>query len=120
MNDVINRRSLLLAALITVMGILPKNSDATIVEFQTVMGTFEVNLYDNATPATVANFLTYLNSGAYTNAVYHRSVPGFVVQGGGFAYNGALPLDVIPANPSVSNEPVYSNVRGTISMAKVP
>ena len=119
MNDARNRRSLLLAALISIVAMFPRNSDATIVEFQTVMGSFEVNLYDNATPDTVANFLAYLNSGAYTNAVYHRSVPGFVVQGGGFAYNGALPLDGIPANPSVANEPVYSNVRGTISMAKL-
>jgi len=119
MNDVKNRSGLLLAALISITAIFPQDSDATIVEFQTVMGSFEVNLYDNATPDTVANFLAYLNSAAYTNTVYHRSIPGFVVQGGGFAYNGALPLDVIASNPSVSNEPVYSNVRGTISMAKL-
>ena len=74
------RRSLLLAALISIAAILPRISGATIVEFQTVMGNFEVNLYDNATPATVTNFLDYMNNGAYTNAVYHRSVPGFVVR----------------------------------------
>lgn len=114
MNHVNNRPSLLLAALISIAAILPRNSDATIVEFQTVMGNFEVNLYDNATPETVANFLDYVNNGAFTDAVYHRALPGFVVQGGGFAYNGTLPLDSIPTNPSPVNEPEFSNVRGSI------
>ena len=82
------------------------------------MGPFEVNLYDNATPETVANFLDYVNNGAFTTAIYHRSIPNFVVQGGGFTYNGALPLVAVPSNPSPTNEPEFSNVRGTISMAK--
>lgn len=92
---------------------------ATVVEFQTVMGNFEVNLYDNATPATVANFLDYVNNGAYTNAIFHRSVAGFVIQGGGFAYDPAQTIVEIPANPAVTNEPEFANVRGTIAMAKI-
>ncbi len=93
MNPGINRRSLLLAALLSGTAICPGISSATIVEFQTVIGHFEVNLYDNATPATVANFLDYVNNGAYTNSVYHRSVPGFVVQGGGFTFDMTVPPD---------------------------
>ena len=120
MNDRISARSLFLAALISVAFLAPKNSDATVVEFQTVMGTFEVNLYDNATPETVANFLAYLNSGAYSNSIIHRSAAGFVIQGGGFTFDMDLPLDEIPANPAVVNEPVYANIRGTIAMAKRP
>ncbi len=54
MNPGINCRSLLLAALLSGTAIFPGISSATIVEFQTVMGNFEVNLYDNDTPATVA------------------------------------------------------------------
>ena len=119
MNPGINRHSLLLAALISGTAIYPGISSATVVEFQTVMGNFEVNLYDNDTPATVANFLDYLNNGAYTNSVYHRSAPGFVVQGGGFTFDMGLPLDTIPTNPAVTNEPEFSNVRGTIAMAKL-
>jgi peptidyl-prolyl cis-trans isomerase A (cyclophilin A) len=92
---------------------------ATIVEFQTSEGTFQVNLYDNGTPETVANFLEYVNNGAYTNAVIHRSVPGFVIQGGGFTFDMATPLDPIPTNPAVVNEPEFANVRGTIAMAKL-
>ena len=94
-------------------------SNATIVEFQTVLGNFEVNLYDNATPETVANFLNYVNNGRYSNSIFHRSVTGFVVQGGGFTFDVALPLNDIPTFPAVVNEPVYANVRGTIAMAKL-
>ncbi len=92
---------------------------ATTVQFQTVMGDFTVNLYDKATPKTVENFLAYVKSGAYTNSVIHRSVPGFVVQGGGYKYNTKFPLIDIPQNAPVINEPVYSNQRGTIAMAKL-
>lgn len=108
-----------LAALLFIAANSPHLASATVVEFQTVMGDFEVNLYDNATPQTVTNFLNYVNNGAYTNSVIHRSVPGFVVQGGGFVYDLALPLDLVPENAPVINEPVYANVRGTIAMAKL-
>jgi peptidyl-prolyl cis-trans isomerase A (cyclophilin A) len=119
MNDRICLRSMSLAVLLSIATIVPNTSDATIVEFQTVMGTFEVNLYDNATPATVANFLDYLNNGDYSSSVIHRSMPGFIVQGGGFTFNMNLPLNSISVGPAVSNEPDFSNVRGTIAMAKV-
>lgn len=102
------------------IGLLASQSAlATKVQFQTVLGDFEVNLYDKTTPKTVENFLAYVNSGAYTNAIFHRSVAGFVVQGGGFKYSGSLPLTAITQNAAVINEPVYSNKRGTIAMAKV-
>ncbi len=94
-------------------------ASATIVRFQTSLGSFDVNLYDQGTPATVANFLSYLNAGAYNNMFMHRSVGGFVVQGGGWAYQGPGTVVAIAANAPVANEPVYSNVRGTIAMAKV-
>lgn len=94
-------------------------AQATVVEFQTVLGSFSVNLFDETTPATVANFLDYVNNGAYTDSIVHRSVPGFVIQGGGFTYDGTLPLGDVPANAAVANEPELSNVRGTIAMAKI-
>lgn len=94
-------------------------ASATTVQFQTVMGDFEVNLFDKTTPKTVENFLAYVKADAYKNTIVHRLVPGFVVQGGGYRYNGKLPLISIPQNPKVINEPVYSNLRGTIAMAKL-
>ncbi|MFO1387749.1 peptidylprolyl isomerase [Cellvibrio sp.] len=92
---------------------------ATIVQFQTVMGDFQVNLYDKNTPKTVENFLAYVKAGAYSNTVIHRAIPGFIVQGGGFKYDTKFPLVDVVQNAAVINEPVYANKRGTIAMAKV-
>ena len=92
---------------------------ATVVEIRTNMGNIQVNLFDQTSPETVANFLDYVNSGAYANNVVHRSVPDFVVQMGGFQYNGSFPPDAVPTGTSVVNEPELSNLRGTIAMAKL-
>lgn len=94
-------------------------TQATTVQFQTVLGDFEVNLFDKATPKTVENFLKYVEEGAFEDTIVHRSVPDFVVQGGGYKYPGSLPLKAVTPHPAVTNEPVYSNRRGTIAMAKV-
>ena len=95
------------------------SSHATIVEIDTSMGKVQVNLYDDTTPATVENFLNYVNNSDYNNVIFHRSVPGFVVQGGGFVYDFTPTLGEVNTNAPVVNEPVYSNVRGTIAMAKL-
>ncbi|WP_353536757.1 peptidylprolyl isomerase [Colwellia sp. KU-HH00111] len=93
--------------------------DATVVEFKTSQGAFQVNLFDQSTPKTVENFLNYVDEQHYTNAVIHRVALSFVVQGGGFTFEGDLPLTRIDTNSPVINEPVYSNVKGTIAMAKL-
>lgn len=93
---------------------------ATVVQFQTIMGsTFEVNLFDQITPVTVNNFLEYVEDDAYQNTVIHRSVDGFVIQGGGFVFIDSFPPEEIPEKNSIDNEPVLSNRRGTIAMAKI-
>jgi len=92
--------------------------EATIVEFQTSQGNFQVNLFDQTTPKTVENFLQYIDEQHYTNSVVHRVSPDFVVQGGGFTFEGLWPLARIATNAAVINEPIYSNVKGTIAMAK--
>lgn len=111
-------RRLACSSLVTALA-FAHNAGATVVEFQTVLGNFSVNLFDQTTPATVANFLDYVNNGAYTDSIVHRSQPGFIVQGGGFTYDGSLPVNNVPANPAVVNEPELSNIRGTIAMAKL-
>jgi peptidyl-prolyl cis-trans isomerase A (cyclophilin A) len=94
-------------------------SHSTTVQFQTVMGNIEVNLFDKTTPETVKNFLDCIDDGAYQNTVIHRSDKSLnVLQGGGLTYPNALPLTSIKRKTSVLNEPVYSNVRGTLAMAK--
>ena len=95
------------------------SASATIVEFTTSHGNFTVNLHDETTPITVNNFLKYINDGDYNNTVVHRVVPDFVIQAGGFEFTGTLPLNPIATDSTIQNEPVYSNVRGTIAMAKV-
>ncbi|WP_395342498.1 peptidylprolyl isomerase [Ningiella sp. W23] len=92
---------------------------ATVVEVRTVLGDFQVNLFDDTTPETVENFLEYVNSGAYANNVIHRGVPNFIIQMGGFQYNNSIPFDTVPTGVPVVNEPVLSNVRGTLAMAKL-
>jgi len=89
----------------------------TPVRFNTVLGSFNVELYDTAAPQTVANFLNYVRGGDYWSHLVHRVVPGFVVQGGGYWYPE---WSAIPADPPVANEPGLSNVRGTLAMAKLP
>jgi peptidyl-prolyl cis-trans isomerase A (cyclophilin A) len=105
--------------LLAVTAALPTAANATIVRVETVMGDFDINLYDNATPATVTNFLNYVQNGDFSNSIFHRSVINFIVQSGGYRTDLNAAITNIPANPAVTNEPVYSNVRGTIAMAKL-
>jgi len=118
----------LFRAVLLITSLFACAANATTVQFQTVMGNIEVNLFDTTTPETVSNFLAYVNSGAYNNSIIHRSVRvtntdgstrGFVVQGGQYTYDGAFPLKKIVTSSAVKNEPVYSNLRGTIAMAKI-
>ena len=106
-------------ATITALMIASTSASATIVEFTTSHGNFTVNLHDETTPITVSNFLKYINDGDYDNTVVHRVVPDFVMQAGGFEFTGTFPLTAIATDSTIQNEPVYSNVRGTIAMAKV-
>jgi peptidyl-prolyl cis-trans isomerase A (cyclophilin A) len=91
---------------------------ATHVTMQTPFGEVEIELFDEDAPETVANFLNYVNDGDYANSFIHRAVPGFVVQGGGFAFIEDSVV-AIPTDPPVINEPGISNQRGTIAMAKL-
>lgn len=102
-------------ALLAVVGFgVPKSLDATVVRFNSNLGSFDVDLFENDTPQTVANFLFYLNSGAYTDSIVHRSVPGFVVQGGGFYSD----FSAVPTQPPIGDELMFSNTRGTIALAE--
>ncbi|MEI6674174.1 MAG: peptidylprolyl isomerase [Verrucomicrobiota bacterium] len=90
------------------------------VRVSTTLGSMDFILFDTATPATVTNFKNYVNAGKYTDMTFHRSVAGFVIQGGGFkgAGTGSNFLSML-TYPPVTNEPGIANERGTISMAKL-
>ena len=114
------RKALTLISIATASLSFTNTASATIVEIKTSLSEqlIKVNLFDSTTPATVANFLNYIDSGHYTNSVVHRVATDFVVLGGGYKFTGELPLTPLVASAPVKNEPVYSNVKGTIAMAK--
>ncbi|MCU4675184.1 peptidylprolyl isomerase [Catenovulum sp. 2E275] len=118
-----------LAGLALSLSVMPA-AQATIVLIKTSQGDFEVNLYDKTTPETVANFLSYVESGEFETNIIHRSVSGFIIQSGGYKIREVevtedgettteLQIKSVETNAPVINEPVYSNVRGTIAMAKL-
>jgi uncharacterized protein (TIGR03437 family) len=86
--------------------------------FHTNVGDIDVVLTPSAAPQTVANFINYVNAGAYVNTIFHRSVPGFVIQAGGYQLQNGNVITT-PTNPPVVNEFNVSNTTGTIAMAKL-
>lgn len=118
----LSTRHLVKVAAILILAI-PAIGSATTVRMQTTLGAIDIILYDNAAPRTVANFLSYVNSGAYKNSFFHRSVPGFIVQGGGFVWNDASgTVSSVVTHAPIAHEysPGHSNRRGMIGMAKLP
>ena len=78
----------------------------------------DIALFRNEAPGTVANFLNYVNDGDYINSIFHRLVPGFVLQGGGIDFvNNSF--NFIPVDPPIANEFNVSNTRATLAMAKL-
>lgn len=94
-----------------------KNAEATPqVIFQTTLGDLKIELAPEKAPITVENFLHYVDSGFYNGVIFHRVVPGFVVQGGGFDQEYQKKKTQAPiANESHNG---LQNLRGTLSMAR--
>ena len=93
-------------------------------ELDTNFGTVPIDLLPEVAPQTVANFLNYADRGDYDDAIFHRLVDGFVLQGGGFdttseTFVDSSQLSSIPTDPPVQNEFNRSNLRATIAMAKL-
>lgn len=85
----------------------------------TSAGDIVIELFPEESPITVENFLTYVNEGFYDGLIFHRAVPGFVIQAGGYAPGMAeRPATHGPIQNESTNG--VSNVRGTVSMARMP
>jgi cyclophilin family peptidyl-prolyl cis-trans isomerase len=86
-------------------------------EFKTSKGTFTVQLFDKQAPATAENFLKYAQDGYFDGTVFHRVIPGFMVQGGGMTAD--LKTKSGQRAP-IKNEATngLKNKRGTLSMAR--
>jgi peptidyl-prolyl cis-trans isomerase A (cyclophilin A) len=82
----------------------------------TTMGNIVLELDPTAAPLSVNNFLKYVNDGFYTNLIFHRVIPGFVIQGGGFDNSLTAAKTRDPIKLEVPNG--LSNLRGTVAMAR--
>ncbi|WAJ70164.1 peptidylprolyl isomerase [Catenovulum adriaticum] len=124
-----------LPALAVLIATASSASYATTVKIETNKGDIVINLYDETTPKTVENFLHYVNEGKYNSSFVHRSVEDFIVQAGSYTwsiqgeqeeeYVNSIEARQIDENDEdetdifvVENEPLWSNVKGTIAMAK--
>ena len=86
------------------------------VKFQTTAGDFIIELNPEKAPITVKNFLTYVNEGFYNGTVFHRIIPGFMAQGGGFdtSFKQKPTHDTI----KIEADNGLKNDRGTVAMAR--
>lgn len=112
------RATSLVRSLLTLLLITPLMASAKTALIETPLGNIEIELLEQEAPKTVANFLSYIESDRYKNSFMHRSVDGFIIQGGGYTYVDDTAFEV-ENFPAVENEFGVSNTRGTVAMAKL-
>jgi peptidyl-prolyl cis-trans isomerase A (cyclophilin A) len=95
-----------------------KTAPPVYVQVVTSMGNFTIELNAERAPITVAQFLKFVDQGFYSGTIFHRAIPGFIVQGGG--YDADYKLKGNP--PKVVNESGngLTNQRGTVGLARPP
>jgi len=86
------------------------------IKFETSHGPFTVELFPKEAPATVENFLRYVDERFFDGTVFHRIVPGFVLQGGGLTADFRSKQTRAPIKNEAKNG--LKNTRGTLSMAR--
>ncbi|MBQ9407626.1 MAG: peptidyl-prolyl cis-trans isomerase [Desulfovibrio sp.] len=91
-------------------------ADNPTVLLETTSGDILIELFADKAPKTVANFMQYVDDGFYANTIFHRVIPGFMIQGGGL---GAR-MEEKPTREPVPNEADngLKNLRGTLAMAR--
>jgi len=92
------------------------NSENIVVKLETSKGDILIELNSKAAPVTVKNFLTYVDEGFYNKTIFHRVIPSFMIQGGGFTAD----MERKETHDPIVNEAKngLSNARGTIAMAR--
>lgn len=122
-------RTMLYACLacLALFGLLAASSGASgataanpVVVLQTNKGPISVELFADKAPATVKNFLSYVDKGFYDNTIFHRVIPNFMIQGGGFPVGAKSQADQKKTDAPVKNEAGngLKNQRGTLAMAR--
>lgn len=86
------------------------------VELKTSAGTIVIELYSDKAPKTVENFLQYAKDGFYDGTIFHRVIPGFMIQGGGFNADFRQKPTRAPIRNEAENG--LKNTAGTIAMAR--
>jgi cyclophilin family peptidyl-prolyl cis-trans isomerase len=86
------------------------------IRFETTLGDFTIEFFEKEAPQSVANFQKYIDDGFFDGTIFHRIVPGFVIQGGGFTED----MTQKKTHPPVKNEADngLKNERGSLSMAR--
>jgi peptidyl-prolyl cis-trans isomerase B (cyclophilin B) len=87
-----------------------------VARFKTSLGDFSVELFADKSPLTAANFVQYAGSGFYDGTIFHRVIPGFMVQGGGMTPGMKEKDTKAPVKNEADNG--ITNDRGTIAMAR--
>jgi len=86
------------------------------VSIETSKGTIELELDADKAPKTVANFVSYVNKGFYNGTIFHRVIPGFMIQGGGFTPDMSQKSPDAPIECESKNG--LKNVKGAVAMAR--
>ena len=87
-----------------------------VVTFDTTKGSIDIELYPDKAPKSVQNFLTYVKAGHYDGTIFHRVIPGFMVQGGGYTAEMTEKDTRDPIQNEADNG--LENARGTLAMAR--
>ena len=90
--------------------------EKTMVKMTTNQGVIEIEMFTEEAPNTVANFIKYVNDGFFDGLVFHRVIPGFVIQGGGFEPGMKYRNPGAPIQNEADNG--LKNLRGSLSMAR--
>ena len=90
--------------------------DRPVVIFSTSMGDITIELMSEEAPITAKNFLDYVDAGFFDGTIFHRVIPGFVIQGGGFTADMNQKATQAPIKNEADNG--VKNSRGTLSMAR--
>ena len=107
---------LLLICVCCIAGTLSWASSTQTVTLVTSLGEIEIALHTDDSPKTVDNFLGYVRTGSYDGTIFHRVIPDFMIQGGGYT-TGLKKVTTYPPIQNESNNGL-ANIRGTISMAR--
>lgn len=110
------KRTLTIFGLILAFTLSMASYAAPSVKVETSLGEFVVELNQEKAPKTVANFLSYVNSGFYENTIFHRVIDGFMIQGGGFTSDYKRKMPQAPVMNEADNG--LRNKRGSIAMAR--